>query len=153
MFLLVRRPPESTRTATLFPYTTLFRSFRRIKPTGADDIGVNHAGAQHFHPSLRPANDALPLLHRITDIDLHRRFSEGEITGPQTKNDVVTLKKCLQKGFQRPFEMAQIDALVDDKAFDLMEHRRMRRVTVGTINPARRDDANRRDRKSTRLNS
>src|SRR3546814_3985255 len=81
---------------------------------------------------------------RITDIDLHRRFSEGEITGPQTKNDVVTLKKCLQKGFQRPFEMAQIDALVDDKAFDLMEHRRMRRVTVGTINPARRDDANRR---------
>src|SRR3546814_16092147 len=62
----------------------------------------------------------------------------------QTKNDVVTLKKCLQKGFQRPFEMAQIDALVDDKAFDLMEHRRMRRVTVGTINPARRDDANRR---------
>src|SRR3546814_19079091 len=40
--------------------------------------------------------------------------------------------------------MAQIDALVDDKAFDLMEHRRMRRVTVGTINPARRDDANRR---------
>src|SRR3546814_10523769 len=68
--------------------------FRRIKPTGPDDIGVNHAGAQHFHPSFRPANDALPLLHRITDIDLHRRFSEGEITGPQTKNDVVTLKKC-----------------------------------------------------------
>src|SRR3546814_8744749 len=54
--------------------------FRRIKPTGPDDIGVNHAGAQHFHPSFRPANDALPLLHRITDIDLHRRFSEGEIT-------------------------------------------------------------------------
>src|SRR3546814_7692441 len=25
-FLLLRRPPRSTRTATLFPYTTLFRS-------------------------------------------------------------------------------------------------------------------------------
>src|SRR3546814_9458672 len=25
-FLLIRRPPRSTRTATLFPYTTLFRS-------------------------------------------------------------------------------------------------------------------------------
>src|SRR3546814_7226213 len=27
-FLILRRPPRSTRTATLFPYTTLFRSLR-----------------------------------------------------------------------------------------------------------------------------
>src|SRR3546814_20964481 len=27
-FLLIRRPPRSTRTDTLFPYTTLFRSQR-----------------------------------------------------------------------------------------------------------------------------
>src|SRR3546814_9250228 len=26
-FLMIRRPPESTRTDTLFPYTTLFRSW------------------------------------------------------------------------------------------------------------------------------
>src|SRR3546814_4392415 len=29
-FLMIRRPPRSTRTDTLFPYTTLFRSQRRI---------------------------------------------------------------------------------------------------------------------------
>src|SRR3546814_6528130 len=28
-FLMIRRPPRSTRTDTLFPYTTLFRSWRR----------------------------------------------------------------------------------------------------------------------------
>src|SRR3546814_5849898 len=28
-FLIIRRPPRSTRTDTLFPYTTLFRSPRR----------------------------------------------------------------------------------------------------------------------------
>src|SRR3546814_14266230 len=28
-FLMIRRPPRSTRTDTLFPYTTLFRSYRR----------------------------------------------------------------------------------------------------------------------------
>src|SRR3546814_18190002 len=28
-FLMTRRPPRSTRTDTLFPYTTLFRSERR----------------------------------------------------------------------------------------------------------------------------
>src|SRR3546814_9897261 len=28
---MIRRPPRSTRTDTLFPYTTLFRSTRRIR--------------------------------------------------------------------------------------------------------------------------
>src|SRR3546814_14715023 len=28
-FLMIRRPPRSTRTDTLFPYTTLFRATRR----------------------------------------------------------------------------------------------------------------------------
>src|SRR3546814_4062802 len=30
--LMIRRPPRSTRTDTLFPYTTLFRSFRPAPP-------------------------------------------------------------------------------------------------------------------------
>src|SRR3546814_6533426 len=29
-FLMIRRPPRSTRTDTLFPYTTLFRSRPRV---------------------------------------------------------------------------------------------------------------------------
>src|SRR3546814_15126678 len=29
-FLMIRRPPRSTRTDTLFPYTTLFRSVGRM---------------------------------------------------------------------------------------------------------------------------
>src|SRR3546814_16474313 len=31
-----RRPPRSTRTDTLFPYTTLFRSLREIRPIDAE---------------------------------------------------------------------------------------------------------------------
>src|SRR3546814_13933049 len=34
-FLMIRRPPRSTRTDTLFPYTTLFRS----QQIGADLLG------------------------------------------------------------------------------------------------------------------
>src|SRR3546814_12124918 len=30
LFLMIRRPPRSTRTDTLFPYTTLFRSVHRV---------------------------------------------------------------------------------------------------------------------------
>src|SRR3546814_16368087 len=33
-FLMIRRPPRSTRTDTLFPYTTLFRSVRPPAPCG-----------------------------------------------------------------------------------------------------------------------
>src|SRR3546814_17555371 len=33
-FLMIRRPPRSTRTDTLFPYTTLCRSCRRASEAG-----------------------------------------------------------------------------------------------------------------------
>src|SRR3546814_8969197 len=32
---MIRRPPRSTRTDTLFPYTTLFRSAAKAAPTSA----------------------------------------------------------------------------------------------------------------------
>src|SRR3546814_13711920 len=49
-FLMIRRPPRSTRTDTLFPYTTLFRSGRdahsqggrnRPSPRGASGHGAH----------------------------------------------------------------------------------------------------------------
>src|SRR3546814_5807369 len=46
-FLMIRRPPRSTRTDTLFPYTTLFRS-RSIKPTRTDAIGMTMRGKYIF---------------------------------------------------------------------------------------------------------
>src|SRR6056297_2188969 len=41
-FLMIRRPPRSTRTDTLFPYTTLFRSPRhpRLRGTARPVIGL-----------------------------------------------------------------------------------------------------------------
>src|SRR3546814_16420466 len=38
-FLRIRRPPRSTRTDTLFPYTTLFRSIERTLELRAPDPG------------------------------------------------------------------------------------------------------------------
>src|SRR3546814_3872636 len=40
-FLMIRRPPRSTRTDTLFPYTTLFRSLVDDDGVICDVIGVN----------------------------------------------------------------------------------------------------------------
>src|SRR3546814_5638316 len=36
---MIRRPPRSTRTDTLFPYTTLFRSSRALVPIHTDSKG------------------------------------------------------------------------------------------------------------------
>src|SRR3546814_2438095 len=48
---MIRRPPRSTRTDTLFPYTTLFRS-RRVEVPGLKgrvDAGAGHALAVEHH--------------------------------------------------------------------------------------------------------
>src|SRR3546814_10306590 len=42
---MIRRPPRSTRTDTLFPYTTLFRSFGKPQAFG-DDATFQY---RHFH--------------------------------------------------------------------------------------------------------
>src|SRR3546814_1942339 len=50
---MIRRPPRSTRTDTLFPYTTLFRSIgiERLVGSGRQRLGggtVEHVGAAHL---------------------------------------------------------------------------------------------------------
>src|SRR3546814_19135296 len=58
---MIRRPPISTRTDTLFPYTTLFRSIdARI------DIELGKALVDVFGPALAPLLDqfgAVPVAH------------------------------------------------------------------------------------------
>src|SRR3546814_951785 len=76
-----RRPPRSTRTDTLFPYTTLFRSPDRRNP---DD--VRQAVGQHGAPRRKPdprqspqdgarAAGSSPDAHRVLPHP-HRRSEE-----------------------------------------------------------------------------
>src|SRR3546814_2656368 len=55
---MIRRPPRSTRTDTLFPYTTLFRSL--LRPLA------------HFHGTLehRDVGTAVPAAHREDGTDV-----------------------------------------------------------------------------------
>src|SRR3546814_19446466 len=90
-FLMIRRPPRSTRTDTLFPYTTLFRS--RAPGAHAERHGADAArpGARGADPSgaapdraggrerrrLR-ARDFRPALH-LTHVRLCRLLPPAEI--------------------------------------------------------------------------
>src|SRR3546814_11139604 len=49
-FLMIRRPPRSTRTDTLFPYTTLFRSDQQMQACtrAFDGSEVARVVTEHF---------------------------------------------------------------------------------------------------------
>src|SRR3546814_20442068 len=68
--LMIRRPPRSTRTDTLFPYTTLFRSGQEIVETASGKVrgsrdcnvcifrgmpyGAPTGGSARFMPPRKP---------------------------------------------------------------------------------------------------
>src|SRR3546814_3088743 len=75
---MIRRPPRSTRTDTLFPYTTLFRSpeiragARRLgQDQGSDEArpGRDHRGNQGVGPA-RPRRRGLP---DRSEVELHAK--------------------------------------------------------------------------------
>src|SRR3546814_20733028 len=70
---MIRRPPGSTRPATLFPYTTLFRSTgthrprdrrRRPRPRCARDPRAP-AQRPHHHPRVTPGGTVMTITHNV----------------------------------------------------------------------------------------
>src|SRR3546814_19618570 len=66
---MIRRPPRSTRTDTLFPYTTLFRSLQpvntKIVEAGQLDPPVVHGANAAQHLAFRKVQDSLALLQKL----------------------------------------------------------------------------------------
>src|SRR3546814_8094361 len=69
-FLMTRRPPRSTRTDTLFPYTTLFRSGERAAWPGYDYLMQAEAGYLSVtgEPGGPPARMGLSLVDLSTGL-------------------------------------------------------------------------------------
>src|SRR3546814_19791484 len=72
-FLIIRRPPRSTRTDTLFPYTTLFRSWqgrrgpcRRPTVTPASYTGSAADIVEHLADRSEEHTSELPSLLRTS---------------------------------------------------------------------------------------
>src|SRR3546814_11447771 len=61
---MLRRPPRSTRTDTLFPYTTLFRSLGRLRIEALAQFGALDTRAKMTagaHLAVEPAAYCYPL--------------------------------------------------------------------------------------------
>src|SRR3546814_7727637 len=80
LYLMFRRPPTSTRTDTLLPYTTLFRS-----PRPACRASRPCPGRGSGSPApVQPSPSLLPALagdHQVTGLDVARDFGAGAVAG------------------------------------------------------------------------
>src|SRR3546814_16340183 len=88
-FLMIRRPPRSTRTDTLFPYTTLFRS--PVQP------GVSFAVPRGLH---RDARSVCCAVHGVPGLTSGR--SEEHTSELQSLMRISYAVFCLKKKINTP---------------------------------------------------
>src|SRR3546814_14053033 len=114
LFLMIRRPPRSTRTDTLFPYMTLFRSassFERFRRLRSDEVDRAAGRVLPEQRTLRPLEDLdafeiISLVERedrerqrlLIEVDTHRR-SGAQI--PRIKADTADCQNRRVAGTRR----------------------------------------------------
>src|SRR3546814_19520778 len=84
---MIRRPPSSTRTYTLFPYTTLFRSAAKDRRQIASDFQGNDANS--LSNCSQRGRGAWPLIANA-DFRDSRRFPEIRIKHEERVSDPQT---------------------------------------------------------------
>src|SRR3546814_20013999 len=85
--LMIRRPPRSTRTDTLFPYTTLFRSGEPAAP----QHDVPHQAHGHGREVEAARGDA------VRDRQRHQQRSEEHTSELQSLMRISYAVFCLKK--------------------------------------------------------
>src|SRR3546814_3999012 len=81
-FLMIRRPPRSTRTDTLFPYTTLFRSRLAARTATATEQPAaarpSSAGPLQSPQRGKTMTGRKPLSKRLTTLSLARSLTSKQ---------------------------------------------------------------------------
>src|SRR3546814_18603704 len=93
-FLMIRRPPRSTRTDTLFPYTTLFRS-----------------GSSWFHPpASRQIGQLVPKIGTTA-----ARLTSAALQAQSERRKTPPLGGRLREGAESYAKLAQIAGARSDR--------------------------------------
>src|SRR3546814_4094384 len=95
---MIRRPPRSTRTDTLFPYTTLFRSHEHADRAAAEHARARDRGRLRAHPEQRqPALALEPRDLAPSPCALRGRRSEEHTSELQSLMRISYAVFCLKK--------------------------------------------------------
>src|SRR3546814_2785700 len=93
---MIRRPPRSTRTDTLFPYTTLFRSPCRL----GDSVPGHHYRVtlpESFQVRARTAESVATRQRSLRSLRLHSLRSEEHTSELQSLMRISYAVFCLKK--------------------------------------------------------
>src|SRR3546814_10088840 len=105
-FLMIRRPPRSTRTDTLFPYTTLFRSLLSTRKPSVTDCRTsqrNSTTESIYQPSEGRSEEHTSELQSLMRISyavfcLKKKNKKNKIdqkkTTPNYKTRTTTTQEC-----------------------------------------------------------
>src|SRR3546814_8185191 len=135
-FLMIRRPPRSTRTDTLFPYTTLFRS-AVVHVQAVDDRGCGRDQVE-VEFALQP------LLHDFEVQEAQEAAAEAESQGRRTlrlEGEAGVVEAQAAEALAQMLEIGRVDRK------ERAEHHRHARLEAG------QRCGGGVERKSTRLNS
>src|SRR3546814_2975146 len=95
---MIRLPPRSTRTDTLFPYTTLFRSGGELpSEAGAGGGAGGRSGGRRLPRPLLCGQARLPLSHREPACAAGARRSEEHTSELQSLMRISYAVFCLKK--------------------------------------------------------
>src|SRR3546814_1663442 len=110
---MIRRPPRSTRTDTLFPYTTLFRS---IAIGIADQLAERDRAI--FYPSARPVARIGRRRRNHARREIASRVEDGTVDRERHALALLILRiACLHAGRARP--QAQFDVRSEEHTSEL----------------------------------
>src|SRR3546814_13705347 len=112
---MIRRPPRSTRTDTLFPYTTLFRAACGIAPRRAADAAARmRAGAAQIQTRQRRAV-ITPARHRPETEQLMQRHRAMKDVAAGQRETPFAFERRQQLAMQdRCAEMWRVSVYRDD---------------------------------------
>src|SRR3546814_3571810 len=78
-FLMIRRPPRSTRTDTLFPYTTLCRSRTADKQTVEASDGEGFLQRSGVTVTITPASDVVTRVAALSQRSNQLNFTDSRL--------------------------------------------------------------------------
>src|SRR3546814_10300440 len=110
---MIRRPPRSTRTDTLFPYTTLFRSI----PGNSCDQGekVMRATKNLAELSISPQNRTRSEEHTSELQSLMRISYAVFCLKKKTKRKVTTVRRAALEGICDTHQQTSYDTMIENR--------------------------------------
>src|SRR3546814_4339955 len=99
---MIRRPPRSTRTDTLFPYTTLFRSYQSVSANPCISLCLNASVSSESAACQCGFNSRITLIPRsVKTISIRSEEHTSEL---QSLMRISYAVFCLKKKRQRQHE-------------------------------------------------